>query len=227
MCNGGDSFMAKLKDLTGKTFGRLTVIERYDDYVSPSGQRQAQWVCECSCDQHNIIIVRGSHLKTGRTTSCGCVAKEMIKERNITHGRTKTRLYNIWNGIKKRCYNVNDPKYNNYGGRGIAMCDEWKDSFIEFQNWAINSGYCDDLTIDRIDNDGNYEPCNCRWANFVEQNNNRRSNKNITFNGETHNLRQWCIKLSLPYNPIQLRLSRGWTVEEAFTTPVNTTNYNS
>lgn len=218
--------MSSIKDLTGQVFGRLTVIKRADDYVSPKGQKQTQWLCECSCLEHNRIIVRSNHLRSGRTTSCGCFSKESTIKRNTTHGDTKTRLYNIWSGMKKRCYNENDPKYNNYGGRGITICNEWKDDFRKFKDWAVENGYADGLTIDRINNDGNYEPSNCRWSNFVEQNNNRRSNKNITFNGETHNLKQWCEKLSIPYNPIQLRLSRGWIVEDAFTIPIRKTNYN-
>lgn len=218
--------MSSIKDLTGQVFGKLTVIERAEDYVSPRGQRKTQWLCECSCAEHNKVVVSGNHLRSGRSTSCGCFSKEYTTTRNTTHGDTKTRLYNIWSGMKKRCYNVNDPKYNNYGGRGIIICDEWKDDFVKFKSWAFDNGYQDGLTIDRINNDGNYEPSNCKWSNFVEQNNNRRSNKNITFNGETHNLKQWCNKLSLPYSPIQLRLARGWTIEDAFTIPIRKTNYN-
>lgn len=218
--------MGKLIDLVGQHFGRLTVIKRAEDYISPKGIHKTMWVCECSCKDKNIIITSGNRLKRGETTSCGCYAKESSIAKNTKHGDTNTRLYNIWSEMKKRCYNENAPKYKNYGGRRITVCEEWLDDFVNFKKWAMENGYSDHLTIDRINNNGNYEPSNCRWATIEEQNNNRRSNKMITFSGETHNLKYWCETLSLPYSPIELRLARGWSVEDAFTIPIRKTNYN-
>jgi len=138
-------------------------------------------------------------------------------------GMSNTRIYRCWNRMKHRCYNVNNKDYKHYGGRGITVCDEWLDDILGFTNfyyWAMSSGYSDDLTIDRIDVNGNYEPSNCRWATIFEQRNNMRSNVVLTYNGETHNLKQWADKLGLVYRALCSRYERGWSVEDILETPI-------
>lgn len=138
---------------------------------------------------------------------------------NYKHGMKGTRLYRIWQAMKTRCFNPNFPRFNDYGGRGISVCDEWKDDFQAFHCWSILNGYQENLTIDRIDNDGNYEPINCRWTtNEVQANNSRQCNF-IEFNGETHNLTEWAEILNIPRYVLSNRIhAYGWTVERAFKT---------
>lgn len=131
-----------------------------------------------------------------------------------SHGLSKDKFYQVWNGIKQRCYNPNNKNYKNYGGRGITVCKEWSDSFQAFYDWAINNGYKDGLQIDRIDVDGNYEPNNCRWVDRFTNNNNRRNNLLFTYNGKTQSLRAWCRDLNISYKTCMTRYYRGHTKEE-------------
>lgn len=207
--------MSELIDMIGKKIGRLTVVERAEN----TKQGTTQWKCICECG--NEVVILGSNLRQGRTKSCGCYQKECAKKRITTHGETKTRLFTVWQKIKDRCYNENHKSYKDYGGRGISMCDSWKDSFEAFRDWAIENGYSDDLTIDRIDVDGNYEPSNCRWVTQKEQQNNRTNNHLLTYNGETKTMAQWADEVGLPYHTIVARINKySWTVEEALSTPV-------
>lgn len=140
---------------------------------------------------------------------------------NYKHGGKGTRLYSIWCGMKNRCYNKNDSHYPRWGGRGIQMCSEWLLDFSNFQAWALHNGYTEELTIDRIDNNGNYCPDNCRWVTISEQNNNQRTNRLITYNGKTQNLKQWSVELGINYGTLLSRLDASkWCIEKAFTTPV-------
>lgn len=141
-----------------------------------------------------------------------------------THGDTGTRLHRTWQNMKARCYRKSAREYENYGGRGIKVCDEWKSSYEAFKEWSINNGYTDELTIDRIDVNGNYEPSNCRWITNKEQQNNRRDNVIYEFNGETKTLAQWSEYLGICYKTLQKRIQQ-WGVERAFTTPLKTETY--
>lgn len=192
----------RIKNLTGKTFNKLTVLgmEHSDPVV---------WKCKCECG--NITYVRTNNLTSGNVKSCGC----LHKIGNPKHNKCYTRLYRIRAKIIRRCFVEDDPAYPNYGGRGITMCEEWKNSVDAFINWAYANGYSDDLSIDRIDNNGNYCPENCRWSDRKEQSNNRRSNRYFTYNGKTKTLKQWCEEIGIPYKRTCSRIYNGWSFEEA------------
>lgn len=179
-----------LIDLTGQRFGRLVVVERAENRIERNGNMVVQWLCKCDCG--NYTVVRRADLTNGRTRSCGCLLQERRAEilqkanrsrkNGIHHGMFKhglcgTRLYRIWQGMKRRCYNSKVPDYKYYGGRGIKVCEEWKDDFQKFADWAITHGYTDNLTIDRRNVNGDYEPSNCQWVTMAEQANNRRTSK--------------------------------------------------
>lgn len=206
-----NSRKAVFKDLTGKKFNHLTVVE----YI---GQRKGRTMWRCQCDCGNEIEVDSSSLKSGNTTACGCRQSEGWYN-SLTHGKSKTRIYKTWQGMKSRCYNPNAKYYENYGGRGITICKEWLDDFMNFYNWAITNGYRDDLTIDRIDNDGNYEPSNCRWVTRTVQMNNMRKNRIIEFNGERKSVSDFARQYGFAPELIHERLNRGWSVDDALTIP--------
>lgn len=213
-----------LVDLTGMQFERLTVIKR-----APNRGKRVYWLCQCSCENKTIKEVDGVSLKTGHTKSCGCLKREVdnakIKKYNKDigceeHNMSQSRLYNIWSGMIKRCYNENSERYNDYGGRGINVCDEWHKSFIAFKDWALSNGYSDNLTLDREDNEKGYYPNNCRWTTVEKQNNNSRHNRLITMDGVTRNLAEWCRVLDLDYHIVRGRLAKGWDVERALKQPI-------
>lgn len=205
-------------NLEGQRFGRLTAIE----ICGRSKSKKVLWRCSCDCG--NETIVSSCHLMSGHTKSCGCYASEraktLAKETRVTHGQRNTRLYNIWSSMIERCTLKKQKAYHNYGGRGITVCEEWK-TFENFYNWAIENGYSDELTLDRIDNDGNYCPDNCKWSTYKEQARNRRTNIYITYNEETKILRDWENYLGMKNGTLSDRINRrGWSIEKAFTTPV-------
>lgn len=211
--------MGRFKDLTGQKFDRLTVIKRAG--TSKSGK--VLWLCECSCKEHNQITTTTSNLITGNTKSCGCLAKESaskVGKANRVHGDTNARLYKIFQGMKDRCYNPNNKDYARYGGRGIKLCDEWKNNYIAFKEWAINNGYRETLTIERKDFDQNYCPANCEWIKMEAQQRNKSSNRVITYNGESMILIAWAERLGIPYKVLCARINdRGYSFEEAINMP--------
>lgn len=207
--------MRSYEDLTGMTFGKLHVL-----YREGKGQ-SAKWVCNCDCG--NIAKVTTGNLKHGNVRSCGCLARELSSQRATTHGDTHTRLYRIWGGMRRRCYEEQNKDYPRYGGRGISVCDEWAD-YQSFKDWSINNGYNDYLTIDRIDVNGPYCPDNCRWIDTKAQNNNRRSNRMIDYNGESMTLSQWSERTGIPPKTLRYRLEAGWEIADALAIPVSHNN---
>lgn len=173
------------KDLVGKVFGCLTVISKHS-----SGSGQIMWNCKCECG--NIIQVNTGRLNFGSITSCGCIKRNRIIEQNTTHGLSNTRLYEIWCGMKKRCYDENSERYKDYGGRGITICDEWKDDFQSFYDWAMKNGYKENLTIERKDVNGNYCSENCCWITKAQQSRNQRKTIKYTIFGIEKPLIEWC-----------------------------------
>jgi len=200
-------------DLTGKVFGKLTVISKHSTI-----KRCTRWKCKCECG--NEAIVLGESLKSGATKSCGCYRKEITKIKATTHGLSKDKLYDIWCDMKRRCYNPKNKRYENYGGRNIKVCEEWHE-FKPFYDWALNNGYIEGLTIDRINNNGDYEPDNCRWATAIVQMNNTTRNHFVEFKGQIKTISQWSKITGISQDVIKDRLTKlGWSAERALTVPV-------
>jgi hypothetical protein len=202
--------MGVFKDLSGQRFGRLIAICRTPE----SGRNKGVlWLCKCDCG--NEIYVRSTMLNSRHTRSCGCYAKECVKTNSRTHGLCNTRLFRIWCLMRRRCNRPGNSNYRYYGGRGVRVCNEWNEGFLPFYNWAISNGYEDSLSIDRIDNDGNYEPSNCRWATISEQRNNMSSNKRHDVNGRSYTERQLSREYCIGYYALRYRLKAGWSLEDA------------
>lgn len=210
--------MRKFIDLTGQKFGRLTVLGRADDYVDPKGNKAIQWLCLCECG--NRRKVQSSHLKDGHTKSCGCLNKDILSKMASTHRDSETLLYKVYQNMKQRCVNPNNQRYKFYGGKGIAVCKEWNDDYLKFKEWASDNGYKQGLSIDRIDINRDYEPSNCRWAEYKVQNNNRSNNHYVTYNDVTKTLAEWAEEYNIDYNVFSWRIRKGWEVERALTTPI-------
>ena len=204
--------MGKLIDMTGNRYGRLLVLKRY----GTSRSNHVLWLCRCDCGKESVVS--GQHLRSGHTKSCGCNVKDISTVASVTHGMSGTRLYAIWCNMRERCYRRNRDDYPEYGGRGIEVCPEWRDNFEAFRDWALVNGYQEYLTLDRTDTNGDYCPENCRWATLQQQANNTRTNRLITYNGETHTLSQWADLKGISYDTLRNRLNRGWTVERALST---------
>ena len=196
-------------NLVGHKFNRLTVISR----CGTNSSGAALWDCECDCGNH--VVVRSADLTRGHSKSCGCYNLEALSKRG-KHWKSKSRLYNIWTSLKGRCYNPNDRAYDDYGKRGITVCDEWKNSYILFEKWAMNNGYNQGLSIDRIDVNGNYEPSNCRWTNDIIQARNRRNSVFVSYHGKEATLEEMCQILDVNVNTIRSRMNKyGHTFESA------------
>lgn len=214
--------MSRLKELVGQRFGRLTVVERVADYVTPKGQRKTRWKCICDCGKEHIVTA--TNLQTGEVKSCGCLSDEdRRRTRHKKHGGFGTRLYRIYRGMYERCYNKNTSHYLRYGGRGIKMCSEWlgEKGFINFKEWALSNGYNDSLSIDRKDNDKGYSPDNCRWATNKEQMNNRRCNVFLEMNGQIHTMAEWARITKINVATIKSRHKAGWKDIDILTRPVD------
>lgn len=207
------------KNLVGERFGRLTVIAPAEDFIRKDGRHRARWLCRCDCGNEKVVY--GENLTRNVTKSCGCLQKERASETKTVHGDTDSRLYGVWCAIKRRCFNEEDPAYHRYGGRGIIMCEEWKNDYSSFREWALNHGYDinalrGECTIDRIDNDKGYYPDNCRWTDQKTQMSNVSYNHYETYNGETHTIAEWARKYNMPYSKLFQRVSYyGYTMEEA------------
>lgn len=208
------------QNIINKKFGRLTVVslaykvQRYKTNGQRGGYREFY---NCLCDCGNTCVVEKWQLIKGCTKSCGCYKREFAQSSFSTHNLTNHRLYNTWCHMKGRCYNSDNKAYSNYGGRGITVCDEWKNDFQAFYNWAMANGYKEDLTLDRIDVNGNYEPDNCRFTTMKVQQNNKQNHFYITIYNRTQTLAEWCEEKKLDYNKIMARIQSGWTIEDAFT----------
>ncbi|MEK4148955.1 hypothetical protein NST02_17990 [Robertmurraya sp. FSL W8-0741] len=195
--------MPKPLNLVGKTFGKLTVINKSDN----NKFGKTTWLCKCSCGSEKVII--GSALKNGITKSCGCLKREVLTERNFKHGKSYKRIYTTWQNMKSRCGNPNRQDYKNYGGRGISVCEEWLNDFESFFNWSIDNGYKDHLTIDRINNDMGYSPNNCRWTTQKEQMRNFRNNIYIDINGEQLTMTAIAEKYNVSREAVRERYKKG------------------
>lgn len=209
------------KNYDGMRFNHIVVVRR--DHRDERGE---YWFL-CRCDCGTEFLLRQGSLKHKK--SCGCMRQEMNRMQATRHGGKYERLYKVWDGIKYRCNNPNSPEYENYGGRGIKVCDEWKTDYAAFRKWAMENGYDPNApkmkcTIDRIDVNGNYEPNNCRWGDERLQSNNRRKNKRLTIKGETHTVAEWSRISGVGSKTILYRLKTGWIPEDAIFTPPDRNN---
>lgn len=203
-------------ELAGQRFGRLLVIAE-----AGRQDRKVTWLCRCDCGNESTVL--GVNLRAGHTTSCGCWKREVPGTWSLKHGQSKSRLYKIWRNMVRRTTDPNFPDYHNYGGRGITVCQEWRESFEAFAR-DMGPTHQADRTIDRINNDGNYEPDNCRWATALEQGRNKRNNRLLTFNGQTMPVSAWVEQTGISKGAIQGRLRAGWPVDRVLTEPEQSRN---
>lgn len=202
-------------NLTGKQFGRLTVVQA----SGITKNKSVRWLCQCDCGHKKVID--GASLRYGATRSCGCLLVETAKKQKprLTHGKTKTKVYRAWAKMKARCKDTNDKRWEHYGGRGISVCSRWSD----FESFYADMGEppTEEHSLDRIDVNGDYCRENCRWATPKEQARNQRRSNLITFNGKTQCLADWAEELGIRYGTLEARLNAyQWPVEKAFSTPV-------
>lgn len=201
---------AKYYAEVGNKYNRLTILDTLD----VNGIAAYKCLCDCGV----IKNIGASQVKYGHSKSCGCYQKEVVSARHKVHGYSDTREGNIYLGMIQRCYDPKVKSYHRYGGRGITVCDRWRESVI---NFVADMGNAPDSkhSLDRINNDGNYEPSNCRWATMKEQHRNKRNNRFLTHAGETLVIQDWAIRIGIDHTTLVNRLQRGWTVEKSVTTP--------
>ena len=208
----------RAEDLTGRRFGRLVALGPLER-VPKAKFAQLLWLCQCDCGKQSRVYARA--LKSGDSRSCGCLNLDRIRERNTTHGASYTHEaeFWVWSAAKGRCHNPKNKAYSNYGGRGIEMCQRWRDDFGAFLA-DVGPRPSPELTLERVDNDGNYEPSNCVWGTRREQGNNKRNNLMIDAFGRRQTLAQWAREFGLLAHTLQARIARhGWDAERALTTP--------
>lgn len=204
--------MGAIINITGLKFGKLTVSSRSEIKKG----KEILWECICDCGGKKIT--RAADLKNGKTQSCGCIKSSMLVSRNTKHGFAGTRIYEIWQGMVKRCTNPNCKAYRLYGGRGITVCERWM-NFIDFYNDTLQ-GYSDKLSLDRFpDTNGNYEPNNFRWATEKQQGNNKRDNHLVKYDNKILTISEWAELTGFSYGMIECRLRKGWDIEKALTLP--------
>lgn len=205
----------------GGKIGRLLLIK---DVRMPHGNRKytdAGYLCKCDCGKEKMVL--RSNLLSGAVTSCGCFQNELVRKRSKKHGKSHDRVYMIWADMKSRCFDNNRVEYERYGGRGISVCDKWKNSFKAFYD-DMGDPPGDDYSIDRIDNNGNYEPGNCRWATTTQQSRNRRNCIVVEYEGEKMCVAELAEKIGKSATLIRSRLKSGWCLDEAINTPPDTRN---
>jgi len=195
--------------MTGKVFGRLTVLKETDER---SNGGAIKYLCRCECG--NLKIISGTALRSGVTISCGCYNHDVITK----FGKSvyKEKLYSVWNGIKNRCRNPNDRAYKNYGGRGITICRQWEKDYQIFREWAFENGYKNGMWIDRIDNDGPYSPENCRWSTSKEQSKNKRTSVFVMYKGKRMNLADAAEQSGIKWSTLRRRINLGWDESRLF-----------
>jgi len=205
-------------DITGFSYGKLTAIYPVKSTIKPAAKKSLMWFCVCECGRKSVV--RGSHLRMGKINSCGCSKGMYISEKKTKHGLCHTAEYRSWSMMKNRVFNKKNPAYKNYGGRGISMCDEWIESFERFYADMGNKP-SPDHSIDRINNDGDYCPENCKWSTSIEQSRNTRRNVFIEVNGESRCVSAWAQKMGVPKRLIYGRLKAGWSAYSAVTKQVS------
>lgn len=200
--------MPKIIDLVGIQFGMLKVVEFMGRKNSHSWFR-----CECKCGGQTVTT--SNNLRRFHTTSCGCYNEKMFRQCAIKHGLSRHKLFRTWIDMRNRCYFINHNRFEHYGGKGIKVCDIWRDDFIEFYRWAIANGWKKGLSLDRKENNKGYQPDNCRWITVKEQNRNRTSNVHLTIDGVTKIIVEWSEISGNNYEKIRSRVKRGWSHKEA------------
>lgn len=202
--------MPKREDHTGERYGRLIVLK----FSYRGKRRESHWLCSCDCGRQHVVS--WGNLRAGTTRSCGCLHDEVAGDSRRLHGKTGTRTYGIWKALKKRCLNPSGPKWDRYGGRGITVCDRWKADFSAF---LADMGECPaGRSIDRIDNNGNYEPGNCRWATATEQARNKSNNRRLNIDGTLLTITECSEQFGVTVETIEKRIARGVPVSAAVKT---------
>lgn len=206
----------------GDRFGRWTIIKEVDKAVSANGNKLRCFLCHCDCGKESVV--RLYSLVSGRSVSCGCYMRSHHEKGwKYPSDLVYSRLYIIWHSIKQRCYCKSATSYKRYGAKGITVCDSWKNDFMAFYIWSLENGYSDNLTLDRIDYTGNYEPANCRWATYKEQANNTSRNVIIWYNGEEHTIPEWADIVGINSGALRYRIVYAkWPIEKALNTPIKT-----